>query len=106
MPHAQSVGVIYSTFEESLRKTGRARLEAAGAVHFWTPELPRDLDRLFDLIVDQAECASGKQVAEQALPHPRQPSHEGDHPALDPLPHSHSTASRSSTSALITRMLS
>ena len=42
--------VIYSTYEESLRKTARARLEAAGAqlsnVHFWTPELPRDTDKL------------------------------------------------------------
>jgi RecA/RadA recombinase len=53
---SRSETVLYSTQEESLRKTARARLEAAGAtlsqVHFWTPELPRDLDRLFDKIVE------------------------------------------------------
>ena len=52
---SRSGGVIYSTWEESLRKTARSRLEAAGAVLpqvvFWTPELPRDLDKLFDQIV-------------------------------------------------------
>src|ERR1700730_1336396 len=51
---SQSGGVIYSTWEESLRKTARARLEAAGAnlerVHMWTPELPRDLDKLHSMI--------------------------------------------------------
>lgn len=53
---SRSGGVIYSTFEESLRKTARARLEAAGAdlerVHFWTPELPRDLDKLRQRILE------------------------------------------------------
>jgi hypothetical protein len=42
--------VIYSTVEESLQKTARARLEAAGAqldrVYFLTPELPEDTESL------------------------------------------------------------
>lgn len=50
--------VIHSTAEESLRKTARARVEAVapspGAlerVHFWRPELPRDVDALHALII-------------------------------------------------------
>ena len=47
---SQTGPVIYSTWEESWRKTARARLEAAGAhlesVVFWTPELPEDTNRL------------------------------------------------------------
>jgi len=54
---SRSGAVIYSTYEESLRKTARARLEAARArlerVHFWTPELPRDLDTLAAEIIRQ-----------------------------------------------------
>jgi hypothetical protein len=46
--------VIYSTREESLTRTARARLEAADAnlenVYFWTPELPRDLAALEQMI--------------------------------------------------------
>jgi KaiC/GvpD/RAD55 family RecA-like ATPase len=52
---SHSGGVIYSTGEESLRKAARSWLEAAGAVLeqviFWRPELPRDLDKLHDQIV-------------------------------------------------------
>src|SRR5689334_525918 len=51
---SQNGGVIYSTYEESLRKTARARLEAAGAnlerVLFWNPELPGDTNVLADVI--------------------------------------------------------
>jgi len=54
---SRSGGVIFSTYEESLRKTARGRMEAAGArlerVHFWTPELPRDTDRLGEEIARQ-----------------------------------------------------
>ena len=52
---SQNGAVIYSTAEESLAKTARARLEAAGAqldrVYFMTPELPEDTRRLHDEIV-------------------------------------------------------
>jgi hypothetical protein len=50
--------VIFSTAEESLRKTARARAEAGlqssaslERVHFWRPELPQDIDQLHAMIV-------------------------------------------------------
>lgn len=50
--------VIYSTAEESIRKTARPRIEAAckstsalKLIHFWRPELPRDMDTLHATIV-------------------------------------------------------
>lgn len=53
---SRTAGVIYSTWEESLRKTALARLEAAGAqlerVHLWTPELPEETERLHKRIVE------------------------------------------------------
>jgi hypothetical protein len=62
--------VLLSSPEESRRVTARPRLEAAGAqlelVHFWTPELPEDLGRLRDQIID---CDAGLLILDPIAAH-------------------------------------